>query len=230
MASRKLKFDVRKTKGKASTVPLELVISLPRNKLTTGDDLVVRYPQTSYTTSGTAALHEMLMHSGITLPEGWICSIVSDTYVALFKLAVTPSLMRADFTHMITISFSGTWTLSVDRKEVNALQCPLLEGFPTQLLSVDNVMAIISMLDKCTLCVGNPDEIFFDLIEKYHGTFNDSSGSNLIRITLANSSVCIGTEVVAYHDNHTQKPTIRHSKCEVLVRNRDRCWKCEEYR
>lgn len=143
MAVRKIKFDVRKKCGRSLSLQDDnakgLVVSLldPVSPPEDNDELLVKHPIAYFTStklSNTMELHGRIMHPGIKLPEGWLCSVVSSTNLALFKLAVTPPILSADFTFMLTIQYSGTWTLSVSRKEVDPKQCQLLESVPSQLL------------------------------------------------------------------------------------------------
>lgn len=109
------------------------------------------------------------------LPAEWMCSLLSSK-LALFKLALVPPMMIADVTMMLTISADGTWLLTVGRKQALVSQCPVLEEVPTRLLSVEEIVRMLSALEKARLCVGNPDEKFKDLAKKRDGEFRNHAG------------------------------------------------------
>ena len=95
-------------------------------------------------------LHAKLLQS-TALPEEWVCSLVSSKIV-LFKLALSPFLMTADFTFKLTISSDNTWILSTGRMQVNVSQCPLLDCVPTLLVNVEGVVGVLSAINKLKLC------------------------------------------------------------------------------
>ena len=99
--------------------------------------------------------------------------------------------MSVDFTFIITISASGRWTINVDHKEISRANCPILAecAVHDHLLSVDLVVEILSLLDRCKLCVGNPDEKFSSLIDKHSGKFLDRSGSIMVNSAVLNYAV-----------------------------------------
>lgn len=147
-----------------------------------GDSMVVHLDIDHYTSTklGDALqLHKRLMHS--ILPAEWGYSLVASTNLALFKLVLTPT-MSADYHFMLTISTDGSWTLCVDRKQANACQCSVLENVPLQLLSVQDVVNFIALLDSCNVCVGNSDERFHDLVVKHDGKFKNHTGTRPMHI------------------------------------------------
>ena len=191
-------FDVRKQHSCLSPDPdIELVVRLPLLSChgtpshVPCKELAVKLPLSAYTSAVMSSTHEL--HARLTasksslMPPEWICSVVSGTNLAIYKLAVTPPVMSADFTFIITISASGRWTINVDHKEISRANCPILAecAVHDHLLSVDLVVEILSLLDRCKLCVGNPDEKFSSLIDKHSGKFLDRSGNNIIMVNSA---------------------------------------------
>ena len=172
---RTLKFDTRKTHSCTTKVHSDVA--------TRHDDdgtLVVTVPRASYTTAiltDSIQLHRRLMHCSMSLLAEWICSVVATTNLALYKLSITPPVMSAEFTFMLTIQPHDAWTLGTSgRRELRASTCPLLAQFPSKLLSVQETVSTPSVLDTCKLCIGNPDEKFKALSEKHHGSFKNRSG------------------------------------------------------
>ena len=64
--------------------------------------------------------------------------------------------MSADFTFVDTISASGEWTINIDHKEISRANCLILAecAVHDHLLGVDLAVEILSLLDRCRLCVG----------------------------------------------------------------------------
>ena len=126
-------FDVRKQHSCLSPDPdIELVVRLPLLSChgtpshVPCKELAVKLPLSAYTSAVVSSTHEL--HARLTasksslMPPEWICSVVSGTNLAIYKLAVTPPpppVMSADFTFIITISASGRWTINVDHKEIS---------------------------------------------------------------------------------------------------------------
>ena len=106
-----MKFDARKTHSCTTKVHSDVA--------TWHDDngtLVVTVPRASYTTAiqtDSIQLHRRLMHCSMSLPAEWICSVVATTNLALYKLSITPPMMSADFTFMLTIQLHDAWTLGI---------------------------------------------------------------------------------------------------------------------
>ena len=91
------------------------------------------------------------------------------------------------------------------------------------------------------MCPGNCDERFFCLVASRKGTFMSHSGEYahmpVNECDVAISTVlsfllclpCVGNEVVARAEHQPHK-TIRHTRCELLVKGGKRCSFCDSHR
>ena len=89
---------------------------------------------------------------------------------------IPPPLMSADFSFMITISTEGTWVLSLGKSQFNLSDCQLLKELPTRLLSVADVLKVLSVLNNSRFCIGNSDTKFSPLSERHDGKFKNHAG------------------------------------------------------
>ena len=83
-----------------------------------------------------------------------------DTVITLYSLTI-----RESFSWFVTLSG-------------HVLPTSALAEFDDKLSTVCGVHEVLSYLDSCTLCVGNPDEKYVCLSEARKGVFMDSSGKN----------------------------------------------------
>lgn len=67
-------------------------------------------------------------------------------------------------------------------RQVNAQQCPLLNDIAPRLLSVNNILSILSLLEETTYCVGNDDVKFVQLLSNRHKDgFRDQTGNTFFQ-------------------------------------------------
>ena len=178
MSRRKLKFDLRKNyarkKSKGSVTRInpvtELHISLPLSIFT------------SSPAPDIPSLHRRLMKASI-VPSNWICSLIPpDQNLALYKLHVQPHSSSADFSIILTISNNHSWAVRVGQKEVDISQSLLLQGSPSFLKSIGEIVSVLSLLDGSKFCVGNQDEKFKYLDHSHKGKFMDQQGKHCVFI------------------------------------------------
>ena len=78
--------------------------------------------------------------------------------------------------YSISVAFDGTWVLSVGSDCIDIKRCQFLNSIPTILSSVDHVTSLLKLLDQSTLCSGNPDSKFINLIHQQKGVFKNYNG------------------------------------------------------
>jgi hypothetical protein len=186
MSRRRLGYNVRKGYCRRQTIPYAsvpecstMLVHLPLVAYTSG-----KIPCASY-------LHRRLTEFNV-LPDGWNASSVaqhdvmspidddlgSGDYLTLYKLCIIPPFMCCTSSFMLTIAPNCTWILCIGRNMVNIEHCELVADSPGRLCSVDAVIGVLSTLDSCKFCVGNPDRKFIDLIQsdRHNGSIKDQSG------------------------------------------------------
>ena len=103
--------------------------------------------------------------------------MVSGTSIVLSKFTITSADTFAEVLFLLTISSSYTWVFCIGQKHVNISQCQVLNHISDKLRSTGDVLRVITVLDSSSLCVGNPDTKFSQLIEHYKHGFKDASGN-----------------------------------------------------
>lgn len=103
---------------------------------------------------------------------GWVCSsdIAQVTDRVVFS-KMEPQEETVTATYSLTILGSFSWFISVFGHKV-----PNPVNFGDKLSTGSGVLEVISYLDSCVRCIGNPDEKFRCLSEARKGILVDSSG------------------------------------------------------
>ena len=107
--------------------------------------------------------------------KGWIDTtphVDLDGQVVLCKLCLSTSSLYFS----IRISSDFSWTLLLLGQHIQSTSCPFLQQLPEVLDTVANVGAVISALDSSSICIGNNDTKFFDLLKSRKGAFKDQHG------------------------------------------------------
>jgi hypothetical protein len=95
------------------------------------------------------------------------------------------------------------------------------------------IVDVVKRLDA-TVCTGNADESFLALAESKEGKFFNGSSKYMLHVTIIaiTNTIPADTEIVAYRDDSTLPyPTVRHSKCELLIESgNQKCKFCEQHR
>ena len=199
MGKRKLRFDTRKNYERKKSLHCQTVqsaasgcvrpVSVPITSCEAAhmdshceeNDvrvLPVRIPASLYMTRPVPdipALHKQLLESKC-LPSGWVCSVTSNTSLALCKLTVPEGLASAKIAYMVTVSCDFSWKVSI---EFQVQENVILHTAPTLLTSAMSVMNVVEMLDSYKVCVGNSDEKFSRLIAQRNGKFMDKTGNSV---------------------------------------------------
>jgi hypothetical protein len=68
---------------------------------------------------------------------------------------------------IITITPDFVWSMSIGSTQLCKDQCHLLKNFPPKLNNVTVVLKMLSCLDNSTLCKGNPDKKFEEILQRY---------------------------------------------------------------
>ena len=106
----------------------------------------------------------------LVLPsDSWLKTSRVDA-LEVCKLGIrTPSdqdVNSAEPVIMLTVQVAegGTWCISVHGKRINPESCTLLSKFPTS-LPPDCFNNLLLELDKLSVCPGNPDKHFVDIVQ-----------------------------------------------------------------
>lgn len=107
------------------------------------------------------------------LPPPWI--IVSNNPVIMCRMKVNQGRhVEVDFT--IRSDDTMKWMVFLREKELNSINCPLLDGLPSHLMDIKSVLLIVNKLNESKLCVGNPDDKFIELHKQRAITLHGTSG------------------------------------------------------
>lgn len=82
----------------------------------------------------------------------------------------------------LRISSDFSWTLLLLGQSIEPTTCQMLMQLPEVLCTVKNVKAVIRALDGSSICIGNNDGKFLDLLKSRKGTFKDQHGSCALSI------------------------------------------------
>ena len=75
----------------------------------------------------------------------------------------------------LCIDSDFVWTLYVHGIALNSAS-PVMTSASPFLESVSQVASVLSFVDSCTICCGNPDEKYLPLVKSRKGKFVDVSG------------------------------------------------------
>ena len=199
MGRRKLKFDVRKNYERKRNSKLNV-----RKPLELTKQFVVSLPLCSYThapaTSGQSLCRRL---QRCKLPPHWSEATIDNQYTVMHRAVNAPSVVlytvkclrppfSAEVIYTLIIHNDLTWSLNLGSLPVD--QQPHSLAAPRRLLSVAEVLSLLSTLDSVKLCKGNPEEAYLKLVEK-KGSLKDMTG------IVHNSIILNSTRCMKIHDN-----------------------------
>ena len=82
---------------------------------------------------------------------------------------------------MIDANFK--WSLFIASHLISVDTSDICKEFPSCVNTVDAVLKILSCLDTCVICMGNPDDKFHELTTKRKGVFKTISGKIVLYMT-----------------------------------------------
>lgn len=156
---------------------------------------------------GPSSLSEL--QESLKLPDRWCDQSPSPlTSIVLCKISSRASSSEQPLfvTHCLSVSDSMRWSLFVHNREVNPSNCSALASIPSQ-LTVHSFLYLHSLVDRLTICVGQPDSHFIAMVTSKKGILKSRDGS--AKAKLDDYAPVLNGEVF------TQ--TIRTVKCELLL-------------
>ena len=108
----------------------------------------------------------------------------------------------------LSVNSDCTWKLIVHGQQVSRKSCSLLSSFPAK-LTHEQLQRLINTLESSSVCPGNPDEKFVELIKVKKGKIMNAKGKNVAATLDSAGEVCIGGQ-------HYLE-TVRASTCELLT-------------
>jgi len=147
--------------------------------------------------------------STVALPLDWQVYIDLNS-IQLSKLKFDPPQPPA-VTKCLSIFADQTRTVTVCGKNLPD-SCTVHPKLPPGPATISELMEMLDVLEKATVCAGNPDEDYVALAERRGGT-----------ITYVNGLT------TAYIDRNGKEPTVRHQNCHLLTAT-DKCSVCHQYR
>ena len=173
------KNDERKRQWKKRKA---LLVSIPR-ELVVLRSFKLSFPVSVYAEGHVESLESLSSRlASLSLPESW--KIASKKPLTLCKLRVQheSSQARADVSLSLNINNQLQWSLSLTSKQLDPVSCPLLSCVPPTLTSASTVCSLLRMLNATKICLGNPDEKFFDHWRQRSLTLHGSSGNSKVML------------------------------------------------
>ena len=158
----------------------------------------------------------------ISLPQNWkdqTCE--TEQCIRLCRLQNLPleSQNPVAVHSCLVVQADGSWEVFTRYRRLTPSSCQLLSQFP-DVLTPAELPSLVDVLDKSTVCRGNPDKEYTDEACSRKGVFKDVSGKNIKAKMDSTPFVC---------DDSFYSCTVRTSDCEVLVSTTS-CSRCKEYR
>lgn len=147
--------------------------------------------------------------SKVALPLDWQVYIDLNS-IQLSKLKFDPPQPPA-VTKCLSIFADQTRTVTVCGKNLPD-SCTVHHKLPPGPATISELMEMLDVLEKATVCAGNPDEDYVALAERRGGTITNVNGLT-----------------TAYVDRNGKEPTVRHQNCHLLTAT-DKCSVCHQYR
>lgn len=156
------------------------------------------------------------------LPSGWnnmsndssdeirLCKVLSQSGTSSEPMKIS---------HSIIINSNMTWNVFVHGSKVSCRKNTPLSQFPDK-LSAESLQSLINVVDSASVCPGNPDKKFIDMVKAKKGALKSISGEKTAAIDDA-FQVSLNGEVY--------QQTIRTTDCSLLVHGA-KCQACTDYR
>ena len=176
--------------------------------------------QSQEQTTATAANIRELCDS--VLPSGWnrllndssdkirLCKVSSQTGISSEPMKVS---------HSIMINPDMTWKVYVHGNKVPCHRNTPLSQFPDK-LSSESLQSLISVVDGASVCPGNPDKKFIDMVKAKKGVLKSTGG---------NQTATIDDTFKVSLNGEAYQQTIRTTNCGLLVHGA-KCQACTDYR
>ena len=180
---RKLKFFVRKNEAKRKLKLRRDLLQSPVESL----DLTVHLPLSAYKSAkvdNSEILRTRLINSSC-LPSGWILAeknthVLPDlksTPIVLYRPVHSQSLVLSTGTALsLSINTDLTWSVRVGTSLIDSFKNELIQDCTVSMSCVDEVVQLLSCIEMGTVCVGNDDVKFSDLIKRHKGCFKSATG------------------------------------------------------
>ena len=135
--------------------------------------------------------------------------------IKLCKLSTVPSASTQPLTVVccLTIQQDLTWVVHVYGHEIHRADTCL--SMPSH-LDIPSLPLLLDVLDKLSLCPGNPDPHFLEMADGRKGKFNSAVIDNTVPVKIGDK---------------TYSRTLRTNSCQLLVgMSGGRCTSCKSYR
>ena len=168
MGRRKFRLTVRKNYEKKKyqkrlTVAVDTVCDV-------APGLVIHVPINFYLSAPASSFHVLcnrIRKYEVVQKNGWVCTGVSDNVIK-----------KSFSSYEVTIKIQPDFTFTIEVGEYQLNNCSYLQV--TEVKSVLVLLRLLEMIDKSTLCIGNPDEKFENTQRRRNGKFFDHTGTLLI--------------------------------------------------
>ena len=158
------------------------------------------------TTNTTATINSLEQLDIPQLSQWHICKHTDYDELSFLQSSLNkPSIIK--FT--VTILKNFQWNAKVYGKTVPS-ESLYYEELPSIVISADSIRKICSTMQDMSICEGNIDESFIDIIKSKGGSIEKNGA------------------VTAYFE--TSSNTIRHIKCHFFTKGTSRCCHCSHYR
>ncbi len=117
----------------------------------------------------------MLKEGVQTLLPQWWTPVCSDTSIQLSMMKVAP-MSSPSVERSITIDINMTWYAHARGRILTRNSNKLLRKFPALIHGMSILLEIIDVVTQATMCPGNPDPEFVEVIEKRGGTIHSPNG------------------------------------------------------
>ena len=164
-----------------------------------------------------------------SLPQGWT-AVCHESAIQLCMVKVAP-MAPPSVERSITIDADMSWYAHARQRVLTSRSSKLLSSFPARIRELADLLVIVRTVIHATVCPGNPDPEFVDVIEKRGGSLLGPDGQVV--------GVLDSTGEVTNHDGRVYGRTIRRYDCEVLLcvgeptsasTTSKRCKSCVQYR
>ena len=152
----------RKRYAAATTTTTPLIVSIPRVKLSVHDLASLQSQLSSALVSSPWTLTSVCTDEG-RMQKIALCVIDTDREPPVLRLSIT---IREDF----------SWALGVYGQVADPELCRALSNVPSSVNCTDKVLQFTSLIEGCTICVGNSDDKFMEVANRRDGIFKDHSG------------------------------------------------------
>ena len=174
-------------------------------------------PEPSSLLSSTGNLQTL--RYGLILPSSWTVQHQGVNSLVVNRISTHPYSPLV-ITNSVRIMRNLTWNLSVHGFQLDSLKCRLLSDIP-QTLDRMSLEELLKLIDKCNVCLGNPDTGYIEMVESKKDHLMSKNKKDITSAIDKFSPVCYG-------DKHYAK-TIQLSSCELLVEGK-KCASCVSYR